>query len=158
MSTHPLWLYTPHHNNEFVFAGVGHPPVWAKNTIHGCDGGCKRPDFPGRQPQEGDLALCGAGHLGIISKNHKVKVTYPDGNESWAWVGTKVWPLTECGERWSSRNPCIIGTRECFFDELLDEVVNNGRFKVQDFIINYLKNNTPINWPIAYLQLTNTRI
>lgn len=72
--------------------------------MHGCESCCRRPDFPGREPQSGDIALCGVGILGIVSSAKKRKVTYPDGNNSVAWTGHKYG-----GGEWSSRNPCIIG-------------------------------------------------
>lgn len=92
---------------EFARDGVGHPAHWCKNGIHGCDGECSDPTFPGRKPKVGDIALCGAGYPGLIASDELQLVTYPDGNTAQAYVGTH---LTGDGKPWSSRNPCILGS------------------------------------------------
>lgn len=102
------WGYEAWHNNEFDKNGVGHPPCWAKDRVHGCDGGCRAPDFPGRPPRVGDIALCGNGEPGVILNADKAGVTYPDGNKALAWVGVHLSP-SKAGQPWSSRNPCILG-------------------------------------------------
>lgn len=99
--------------------GVGHAPYWSHDGIHGCDGCCGRPDFPGRRPATGDLALCGHGWLGLITSDQLQPVTYPDGNKAMAWVGLHLIPRAPEGclaplislDRglWSSRSPIIIG-------------------------------------------------
>lgn len=104
---------------EFIRDGVGHPPCWAANGIHGCDGGCSDPSFPGRRPKAGDIALCGAGFVGVIISDKQHDVVYPDGNISYAWVGVHLGPNKE-GRPWSSRNPAIIGRAE---DMLPDETL-----------------------------------
>lgn len=85
--------------------GVGHPPCWSHNTVHGCDGCCKHEDFPGREPQLGDLCLCGAGRLGLIIYSGLTSVEYPDGTKAKAWIGLTLPEMTG----WSSRNPFVIG-------------------------------------------------
>lgn len=94
--------------SEFVHDGVGHPPIWAENQIHGCEGGCQRDDFPGRQPRAGDIALCGIGMVGVILHDERRGVTYPNGATAVAWVGVHLSPGKQ-GQPWSSRNPCVIG-------------------------------------------------
>lgn len=44
---------------EFICEhGVGHYPQWYKDGdgIHGCDGCCRDPSFPGRLPEPEDVA------------------------------------------------------------------------------------------------------
>lgn len=105
--------------SEFIRSGVGHPPVWVPNGIHGCDGGCQDPSFPGRLPRAGDIALCGWGFVGVLTSDHRQPVTYPDGNKASAWVGVHLAAGKE-GRAWSSRNPVILGNSQ---DMLPDETL-----------------------------------
>ena len=111
-----------HGGSEFARRGCGHPPHWARDGVHGCDGGCQHPSFPGRKPAIGDLAVCGAGQVGMIAQVEKRHVQYPDGNEAMAYVGASM--MEKIGQ-WSSRNPCIIGTIQEYMvsDENLYEYV-----------------------------------
>lgn len=123
--SHPRtpWAYDRYHNNEFNDGtGAACPPVWAKDRVHGCTGNCSKPDFPGRAPKVGDIALCGHGQPGVILHADKQEVTYPDGNRAQAWVGVHISSLgLIAGRPWSSRNPVIIGT---VGDLLPNETVN----------------------------------
>lgn len=126
--------------------GIGHAPYWSHDRVHGCDGCCSREDFPGRQPQTGDLAICGEGWLGLITSDQLQPVVYPDGNKTMAWVGIHLIPKGSDGELppgamaplvaldlglWSSRNPVIVGTIHEFvanldFHLLLEERLVEG--------------------------------
>lgn len=108
----PRWRYIPDRLEFVCEHGVGHPAAWSPNGVHGCDGCCSAGQFPGRAPSVGDLALCGAGSLGVITKAEKVRVTYPDGTTALAWTGIHLSGAlkgTKPGDPWSSRNPCIVG-------------------------------------------------
>lgn len=94
--------------SEFYLDGVGHTPHWLSDEgrLHGCDGGCAGPEFPGRRPQEHDIALCGKGRPGLIVSATRRLVTYPDGGCRMAYTGVGLLD----GLPWSSGNPCIVGT------------------------------------------------
>ena len=96
--------------------GVGHPPVWGPDPVHGCNGLCSREDFPGREPRPGDLALCGKMSLGLILAAGRQDIHYPDDPETsvMAWAGIHLdlhnSMAVPPGRPWSSRNPMIVGT------------------------------------------------
>lgn len=123
--------------------GIGHSPYWSHDRVHGCDGCCGRADFPGRKPEVGDLALCGAGWLGMITSDQLQPVTYPDGNKAMAWTGIHLIPKAPEGGmaplvslargQWSSRNPVIIGN--------IRELVANLNFHL------LLENRLIEGWP-----------
>ena len=107
------WEYIDGRREFICPCGVGHYAVWAPTGVHGCcpKQCCASGQFPGRKPQVGDLALCGAGTLGLITKADKVEVSYTDGNKALAWVGLHLTPVSGAvGAPWSSRNPCIVGS------------------------------------------------
>lgn len=52
---------------EFEANGVGHPPWWKVDGIHGCNGGCGDADFPGRRPVVGDVVMTKDGSSVIIA-------------------------------------------------------------------------------------------
>lgn len=62
----------------------------------------------GPVPRKGAIAVCGAGHLGVITSDSKETVRYPDGETSTAWPGIHL-AKDKLGSRWSSREPRIIG-------------------------------------------------
>ena len=55
--------------------------------------------------RKGVLAVCSQGHVGVITEDKPVPVTYDDGTEGVAWVGLHVLPLELFGTPWSSRSP-----------------------------------------------------
>jgi len=61
-------------------------------------------------PKKGDIGVCSAGALGLITQDGKQPVLYGDGNKDIAYVGIhltdKIAPI---GSPWSSRNPIVIG-------------------------------------------------
>lgn len=116
--------------SEFIRNGVGHPACWSRNGVHGCDGGCTDPSFPGRRPKVGDIALCGAGYVGVITHEEPQEVTYPDGNKATAWIGVHLGP-SKVGRPWSSRNPAILGRPEDIGD---------------DTILQFVMRTVPLNW------------
>lgn len=112
-------LYHPRADGRTEFLcehGVGHSPCWSRDRVHGCEGCCEREDFPGRWPRVGDIALCGAGRLGLITCADRQPVRYPDGEKAMAWIGMCLLEPSDsnssrspAGGMWSSRNPCILG-------------------------------------------------
>ena len=56
----------------------------------------------------GRLAICGLGHLGLITSHEPEPVYYPDGDMGLAWKGKYILPVEKFGEPWSSRNPKLI--------------------------------------------------
>lgn len=61
-------------------------------------------------PEIGDLALCGANTLGLITENEKQEVTYSEGTKGIAWVGIHLTnKLAKIGSPWSSKKPIIVG-------------------------------------------------
>ena len=60
--------------------------------------------------KKGAIAVCSLGTLGVITKDGLQEVEYPDGNKGEVYVGVHLTDkLTLPGERWSSRNPKVIG-------------------------------------------------
>jgi hypothetical protein len=133
--TRSPWRWDPYHNSgEFGRtdqAGTFCPPVWVQDTVHGCSGTCRMPDFPGRAPKVGDIALCGHGMPGVILNAERQEVTYRDG-KSLAWAGVHLSP-TKAGQPWSSRNPCIIGSV--------------GEMKEGESLAEFVMRRWPIDWP-----------
>lgn len=119
------WTLVKREDGRYEIAcehGVGHSPCWwSQDGVHSCDGCCKHPDYPGRKPEPGDLALCGKGRLGLIFRRERCEVAYADGTTMKAWIGLTLPTFTP----WSSRNPLIIGrAREVLdLDELLPHFV-----------------------------------
>ena len=60
------------------------------------------------KPEVGDYCICGRGMIGVLTSNKKQKVTYPDGNTGYAYVGVRL----EDGAPWSSRKPIWLPTQE----------------------------------------------
>ena len=56
------------------------------------------------------IAICGIGTIGLITEDYPQKITYPDGNQSMAYIGmhltNKICPV---GSPWASRKPIVIG-------------------------------------------------
>lgn len=125
------WIFSAL-RREFIIDGCGHPACWSGTyDRHGCDGGCSRPDFPGRSPEPGDIALCGAGHVGVILHSEPQLVTYADGNQATAWIGVHV-GFGTVGKPWSSRNPCIIG--------------RVGEMEEDETIVQFVRRRVPMGW------------
>lgn len=60
-------------------------------------------------PIKGDIAICSAGRVGLITSEEPVEITYPDGNTGVAWTGIHLAPYY--GAMWSSREPEVIARR-----------------------------------------------
>lgn len=66
------------------------------------------------EPKRGDLALCSAGALGLITSEAPESVTYPDGTVGYAWTGVHLefknvnGRAVKPGDPWCSRNPQIV--------------------------------------------------
>jgi len=67
-------------------------------------------------PARGDIAICSQGHLGLITSDGPVPVTYANGHsvgkelngvQAEAWVGIHLSPPV--GRPWSSRSPYVVG-------------------------------------------------
>jgi hypothetical protein len=67
-----------------------------------------------REIKAGDVCRCSIGKLGMVTRNGRQHITYPDGNEGEAYVGIC---LTD-GEPWCSRSP----ERICTIYELKEHV------------------------------------
>ena len=60
-------------------------------------------------PKKGDIAVCRAGSLGLITSNEKRKRDV-DGEEAWFGIHlTGKLEHAEPGDTWTSRNPEVIG-------------------------------------------------
>jgi hypothetical protein len=59
----------------------------------------------------GVIAVCSLGHVGLITKDTKQEITYPDGNTGHAYVG-----LHLDGTPWSSRAPTTCGNVREWYD------------------------------------------
>ncbi len=105
------WTYAPRTDGRVEFQcdhGTGHTPCWSPVSCiaAGCDGCCRRDDFPGRQPRVGDLAICGDGKLGLITHAGQQQVESTGGSIGQAWIGIS---MAGDGQGWASRNPVIVG-------------------------------------------------
>jgi len=60
------------------------------------------------KPKVGDYCICSRGMIGILTSDKKQKVTYPDGNTGYAYVGVRL----RDGASWSSRKPIWLPTQE----------------------------------------------
>lgn len=58
------------------------------------------------RPQNGDIAICSLGHVGVVQCDVPSEVQYPGGRTGMAWTGMKLAPNN--GTPWNSRNPRII--------------------------------------------------
>ena len=105
------WRYLRARQEFLCPCSVGHYPCWVDPNVHGecplaC---CSDPDFPGREPRPGDLALCGHGTLGLVTSTGRKPVSYPDGQEAEAWCGVHLTCVkSDIGSPWSSRSPCVL--------------------------------------------------
>ena len=60
------------------------------------------------KPKVGDYCVCSRGMIGVLTSDKKQKVTYPDGNTGYAYIGVRL----KDGAPWSSRNPIWLPTQE----------------------------------------------
>jgi len=96
------WTWIEYRTEFLCPCGVGHGPYW-RGTVHGCCPSkcCKQPDFPGRRPRVGDLALDWSGALAVVTKIeekhctglHLTTVTHPI-LSPWESTRTCVLPIT----------------------------------------------------------------
>lgn len=49
------------------------------------------------------IAKCSLGHVGLVT-DYK-KITYPNGETTYAYTGKHIFPLNLIGKPWSSRKP-----------------------------------------------------
>ena len=59
-------------------------------------------------PRKGSIAICSLGMLGLITSDGLEEITYSDGNTGLAFIGIHL-NMQNLGNKWSSRNPVIIG-------------------------------------------------
>ena len=59
------------------------------------------------EPKRGDIAICSAGYLGLITSDGQEEVTYPDGSACRAFTGIHL--SQPVGRLWSSRSPAVVG-------------------------------------------------
>lgn len=81
------------------------------------------------KPEEGSIAFCSIGRLGLITSKTPIPVTYNDGNTGISWVGIQ---LTDgavmgvggdkgkvikqnVGDVWMSKNPTVVGHVRGYF-------------------------------------------
>lgn len=81
------------------------------------------------EPKKGAIAICSLGTLGIITQDGLQEVKYPDGNKGEAYVGVHLTEkITYAGNKWSSRNPQVIGYTELpvteFYAKFRDATTN----------------------------------
>ena len=77
------------------------------------------------KPKVGDYCVCSRGMIGVLTSNKKQKVTYPDGNTGYAYVGVRL----EDGALWSSRKPVWLPTQE----QLQEIVTTNSASSYKDY-------------------------
>jgi hypothetical protein len=61
-------------------------------------------------PKKNDIAICGAGRIGIITCDEPQPIYYADTPSpiGEGWIGIHIAPLNWAGKPWSSRNPTVI--------------------------------------------------
>lgn len=63
-----------------------------------------------KQIKKGDIALCGIGTIGLITDDEPKEITFNDGNTVKTYVGIHLTnKVCKIGDRWTSRNPVVIG-------------------------------------------------
>ncbi len=78
------------------------------------------------KPRKGDIAICGIGCLGLITKEGEKEVTYADGNKGRAYVGIHLTDkVCKIGDPWSSRNPRVL----CNVEDIEFVVLDNKHQK-----------------------------
>jgi hypothetical protein len=58
-------------------------------------------------PEQGKVAVCSRGEIGLILSDRPVPVDYGNGQKGVAWTGLHLSP-DKLGQPWSSRNPVVI--------------------------------------------------
>jgi len=76
------------------------------------------------KPKVGDYCVCSRRMIGILTSDKKQKVTYPDGNTGYAYVGVRL----KDGALWSSRKPIWLPTQE----QLQEMVTTNSASSHKD--------------------------
>jgi hypothetical protein len=113
---------------EFVDEhGCGHPAAWCSNTIHGCNGSCSDPSFPGRPFKGGDILLTRTGISGVVitqTSNGRPVI------------------FTEDTELILEQPACVVGTVSGW---MRTEITEGEHSPFEE----YIKQNTPAGWLIG---------
>ncbi|MBB76579.1 MAG: hypothetical protein CMJ75_18900 [Planctomycetaceae bacterium] len=101
-STEPRWQWS-REERVFRLGEESVSPCWeGACSIRGIS---TREDFPGRRPSPGDIAICSAGRVGVVTSPKPVTVNYEDGTSGLAYIGFNL----VTGGFWSSRTPVVVG-------------------------------------------------
>ena len=89
-----------------------------------------------REPEPGDICLCGINTLGVITRPGKHEVEYDDGNTAQAYVGLHIESHPdkgiERGDKWSSQDPYIVTTTEELRDYALGTLLIKDKQERQE--------------------------
>lgn len=145
MSNKGTWSWYESRREFLCKHGVGHYPVWeGGGRVHGCDGCCSHPSFPGRAPKAGDLAINHWGTLGFITRKRPVANTGWDGVEA-----LSVRFRRSLKPNWSCIEPCVLAS----FEEVKEALQKRGE-STKEFLAGRIVDG----WSYRHLGITSQQM